>query len=234
MAWSGSFPFSQFGKEAGKMIALKILLGILIFVLFLLCLKLTIRIGYSDKVTVSAGILGIMLQVLPKKKKAIKLKQYSYKNYQKLLDEDQKQKVKEAQNKLKKEDKKKKNAESKKQDKQKKLPPEEATDAPSSIRVIIRIAGKILERFFGILYVKIVRMHITVGGKDAASAALTYAAISQSVSYLMELISCKTRFKRIGKTEITVYPDFLLETVKADICIIFQIRNFYVIKFILN
>ena len=207
------------------MIALKILLGFLLFIFLLLSLKLTIRIGYNGEVTVSAGTLGILIPILPKKMKAPKLKNYSYKRHQKRIEKERRESERKAQSDLKKLNRKKKNKEAKELEKQKKLPPEEMKDAPSAIRVLIRISGEIIERFFGILHVKIVRMHLVVGGPDAAATALTYAAVSQGVAYLLELLSCKTRFRRIGKTIITVEPDFLLNTVRADVCIILQIRT---------
>ena len=65
------------------MIALWIVLGILLFLCALILIPVSIKIGYKGEVTLSVGVPGIYLPILPKKEK--KAKPLSKKKYEKLL-----------------------------------------------------------------------------------------------------------------------------------------------------
>ena len=120
--------------------------------------------------------------------------------------------------------KKKESNKAKQAEKEKKAAGEGVTDEPSAISLVLRIVGDILDTFFGKLRVKIARVHIVVGGPDAAKTALTYGVIAQSVAYLMELLSNKTKMSRKDDTSVSVVPDFLATKTTADLLIIFRLR----------
>lgn len=204
------------------MIFLWILLGILLFICALILIPVSIKIGYADDVTLSVGALGLYFPILPKKKK--KAKPLSRKKYEKLLSKDQALSEKKRLASEKKAKKKQSAAKAKKSDGEKKLPSTEMKDEPSVIRILLRIVGGVLDKFFGKLRVKIARVRITVGGPDAAKTALTYGIVSQGVAYLMELISLKTKMTREKNTDVSVVPDFLSGKTTADLLIIFQMR----------
>jgi len=201
-----------------------ILFGITVFFLLLFFLPISIKIGYKDDVSLSAGIPGIYFPILPAKKKKINLKKFSYKKHRKRLLKEKEAKEQKKLNDLKKAQKKKDAAKAKKIEKGKKLPPPEPSDEPPIVRVILPLVRGILDHFFGRIQFKILRMNITVGGSDAAQTALLYGAISQGAAYLLELISQKTKFRRARNTYVQIVPDFLLDKIKADVLIIFRLR----------
>lgn len=201
-----------------------ILLGILLFLLLLLCLPVSIRIGFRDSVTLAVGALGLYFPILPKRKRKINLRRFSVRNYRKLRQKERRRAEKKLLAARENAEKKKKNAETAKKNKEKRLPPEEVSDEPSMLRILLRIVGGILEKFFGKLRVKVLRLHITVGGTDAARIAMTCGIVSQSVAYLLELIRKKTKASPIPSGSVSVVPDFLAAKTTADIEIRFQIR----------
>ena len=201
-----------------------ILLGFLALIALLLLLPLSARIGYDGDVTLSAGALGIYLRILPKKRKTVRLGRFSPKNYQKLLDAERRKEEKKLLAASKKAEKKRSADEAAKRDRDKRLPPAEVSDEPSMIRVLIGIAGEVLGRFFGRLRVKVLRLHITVGGSDASKTALTYGFVSQGVAYLLELIRQKTKASPVRAASVSVTPDFLAAKTTADVEIRFSLR----------
>ena len=204
------------------MIFLWILLGILLFLCALILLPVSIKIGYAEEVTLSVGTLGLYFPILPKKPK--KAKPMSRREYKKRLDKDLRLAEKKRLAAEKKAQKKQSAKLAKQSEADKKLPASEMKDEPSAIRIVLRIVSGVLDTFFGKLRVKIARVHIVVGGPDAAKTAITYGIVSQGVAYLMELISYKTKMTRARNTYVSVVPDFLAKTTTADLLIIFRLR----------
>ena len=204
------------------MIALWIVLGILLFLCALILIPVSIKIGYKENVTLSVGVPGIYFPILPKKEK--KAKPLSKKKYEKLLLKDAEQAEKKRLANQKKAQKKKDAAKAKQAEKKQKAKDAEMADEPSTMSLILRIVGGVLDTFFGKLRVKIARVNIVVGGPDAAKTALTYGIVSQGVAYLMELIATKTKMTRARNTYVSVVPDFLASKTTADLLIIFRLR----------
>ena len=203
-------------------IVLWIILGILLFLLALILIPVSIKIGYTDKVTLAVGVPGIYYSVLPRKEK--KAKPLSKKKYEKLLLKDAERAEKKRLSEEEKVRKKKNSAQAKQAEKEKQQSDSGATDESSAISLVLRIVGDILDTFFGKLRVKIARVHIVVGGPDAAKTALTYGIVSQGVAYLLELLSNKTKMSRKDNTSVSVVPDFLATKTTADLLIIFRLR----------
>ena len=193
-----------------------LLIGLIALIVILLFLPVSIRIGYTNEVTLEVGVLGLYFPILPKRKKRVSLRHFSRSGYRKLLSKDS-LKAK----------KKKEKAESKKRaallKKEKKLPRVEMKDETSNVRIILRILGDILNTFCGKIRVKILHFCIFVGGPDASQTALTYAVVSQTTAYIMELLAQKTRFKRIRNEYVSVVPNFLSQKSEAEILIVLQL-----------
>ena len=203
-------------------VVLWIILGIFLFLCALVLIPVSIKIGYKEDVTLSVGVPGIYFPILPKKEK--KAKPLSKKKYEKLLSKDADRAEKKRLSDEKKAKKKKEAAKAKQAEKEKQSPDTEMADEPSAMSLILRIVGGVLDTFFGKLRVKIARVHIVVGGPDAAKTALTYGIVSQGVAYLMELIAAKTKMTRAKNTYVSVIPDFLAQKTTADLLIIFRLR----------
>lgn len=204
------------------MIALWIVLGILLFLCALILIPVSIKIGYKEDVTLSVGVPGIYFPILPKKEK--KAKPLSKKKYEKLLLKDAERAEKKRLADQKKAQKKKDAAKAKQAEKEQKAKDAEMADEPSTMSLILRIVGGVLDTFFGKLRVKIARVNIVVGGPDAAKTALTYGIVSQGVAYLKELIATKTKMTRARNTYVSVVPDFLASKTTADLLITFRLR----------
>lgn len=204
------------------MIALWIVLGILLFLCALILIPVSIKIGYKEEVTLSVGVPGIYFPILPKKEK--KAKPLSKKKYEKLLLKDAERAEKKRLADQKKAQKKKDTDKAKQAEKEQKANDAEMADEPSTMSLILRVVGGVLDTFFGKLRVKIARVNIVVGGPDAAKTALTYGIVSQGVAYLMELIATKTKMTRAKNTYVSVVPDFLAQKTTADLLIIFRLR----------
>ena len=204
------------------MIALWIVLGILLFLCALILIPVSIKIGYKEEVTLSVGVPGIYFPILPKKEK--KAKPLSKKKYEKLLLKDAERAEKKRLADQKKAQKKKDTDKAKQAEKEQKAKDAEMADEPSTISLVLRIVGDVLDTFFGKLRVKIARVNIVVGGPDAAKTALTYGIVSQGVAYLMELIATKTKMTRAKNTYVSVVPDFLAQKTTVDLLIIFRLR----------
>ena len=203
-------------------VVLWIILGILLFLCALTLIPASIKIGYTDRVTLSVGVPGIYYPILPKKDK--KAKPLSKKKYEKLLLKDAEREEKKRLSDEKKAQKKKDSAKAKQAAKDQTPDDQSTTDEPSAISLVLRIVGDVLDTFFGKLRVKIARVHIVVGAADASKTALTYGVVSQGVAYLMELLATKTKMSLQDNTSVSVVPDFLAQKTTADLLIVFRLR----------
>ena len=128
-------------------VVLWILLGILLFLLALILIPVSIKIGYTDKVTLAVGVPEIYYPILPKKEK--KTKPLSKKKYEKLLLKDAERAEKKRLSEEEKVRKKKNSAQAKQAEKEKQQSDSGATDETSAISLVLRIVGDILDTFFG-------------------------------------------------------------------------------------
>jgi len=67
------------------------------------------------------------------------------------------------------------------------------------------------------------RLHVRVATGDAATTAIAFGAVSQSVSYLLAALDQVTDLKA-PPTHISVEPDFLAERSSLDVKLILQAR----------
>ena len=98
-------------------------------------------------------------------------------------------------------------------------------DVMELISAVRQIADKILIYFSKYLRADIKALRIKAAADDAASAAVLYGLVSQSVAYLLEIIEeniKKIKYKR--KDSVLVITDFVSEKFEAQINIIFKIR----------
>ncbi len=200
-----------------------IIAAVLGFFALLFLLPISLRIGFNGEVTLDAGLPGIYFPILPKKPRKYNPKDYSLRKYRKLLEKDRQTEARKKQKALEKAQKKKDSAQSKQLQQGKKLPPEQPSDEPSVVRLILPLVGGILDTFAGKIRVKLLHLDIRVGGSDATQIALTYGAISQGVAFLLTLIAQKTRYVQPRRTQVSVTPDFLLAKTQADVRIIFRL-----------
>ena len=190
------------------MLALKIILGILLFLVLLLFLRVKISVisdGGDTKLLLR--ILGIPIKLYPSKpkKKKVRLSDYTPRGLRRA----QKKKDKQA---LKEEKKKKP------QQEEKEKPP--LSDTVSAITALVK---KIVSKFFRHLRIDVAKIHISVGTPDAAKTAVLYGVVCQGVAYLCEILERITNVKKTKQTDISVVSDFVSGKTKADIDISFSL-----------
>lgn len=189
------------------MTALIIILSILAVITLLLLLSPKVRVTFKDGLVLKAGVGPVMIKIISpdKKKKKIKLRDFSQKKYLKKIAGLKKQKSAPK--------KKKKAAHVEK-------PKGSVTDM---VELVLEIVSR-LEKYFGRIGTRVSRLRITVGGNDTADAAIKYGAACQAVAYLTEILKTKTRL-RVGRgDEISVTCDYFSSDIKIDADIEIRIR----------
>ena len=197
--------------------ALIIILSIIALLALLLSLKITLRITYKDAFKISLKVLFFKKRLYPSKKKE--------KKYPHSMSKRKAQKIKESLQ------KKKKPKKEKKKKKEKEL---EKPDLVSMVSIITSFIKHFIKLFTGSVRIKLSRMHLTVASEDAATTAVTYGAVSQSVNILFPLINSIKNVKKLpsGKN-LSVRADFLSDTPSADVDIILYVRVGGAIKAVL-
>ncbi|MCH5182622.1 MAG: DUF2953 domain-containing protein [Oscillospiraceae bacterium] len=193
------------------MIALYILLGILGFLLFILCLagtlKLSVRAAYCDSPLLIIGIGPIKLKLLggPKKEKP---------KEEKPATEGKKKKPKK---------KKKKEKKPKKPGKVKEQPPLTAVIASFRDLLLGLVRG-----FKRHLKIEELRLRVLVASGDAATTAMEYGAVCTLVEPLYSLATQAHRVRK-DRVNVGVECDFLAEKpeVDAEFCISIRIWRIY-------
>ncbi len=210
------------------MIGLYIFLGIIAFFAFLLSLKANVRLEFKDEMILWISVLGIKIKILPgKEPNPIDHKEYTYKKHQKRLEQkrlaeqkkSEKKKSKAAAKKKKKEERK---AETKEQKKARKNHPKRSIS--DWINIGVGVLAVFFEKFTGHFHIKVARLKVNVATGDAASTAIMYGVVVQSVAYVIELLQRITNVDGLEKADISVNADYLSEKTSLDLCFVFSLR----------
>ena len=197
-----------------------IVLGcILLFFVFLLSLKATITIRYSDEITLFVRVLFFKIKILPKKEKKKGPRSMSpakaKKIRQKLLKKEQAKREKKAQKAIQ-----KKQAPPK--------PKKSVAEILDLIALVRKLVAAVVKRFFKRLRIDVARLKIKIATGDAASTAIAYGAVTQSINVLLPLLEPIKNFGLPKTTEIDIQPDFLSEDSEIDIRLSFSLRVWHV------
>ncbi len=169
--------------------------------------------GDDEKLTLTVGYGLFRLRLIPKKKRRVKLRDFSYKKTHK--EKAEKKKPKKA----------KKQAPKKKK---KQTEPAVAEEAPKGSAAMMlwemrEIILDLLKRAPGKLRLNINTLALSVGGEDAASTAITYGAITQAVGSALTLAKCRADV-RIKRDAVLIEPDFLSGRLRADVDVCLSVR----------
>lgn len=187
--------------------ALIIIFSIIVLLALLLSLKITLRITYEDSLRVYLKVFFVKTRLYPSKKKE--------KKYPHSMSKRKARKIKDSLQKKSKPKKKKKKEE-------KHI---EKNDLISIVSITTNFVKNFISTFTRAVRVKFSRMHITVASEDAATTAILYGAITQSVNVLFPLIDNIKNVKKLpsGK-ELSVRADFLTDKPTVDIDINLYVR----------
>ena len=204
------------------MTALTIILAILLFIVFLLSIRIKIVIEYNDALCVRVRLLYfIRITLTPAKEKKLKLSAYSKKAIAKREKAALEKAIRKEQ---KKQEKKKQKAAKKKRLKEHPEEAQQERTLSENISLIIDVVKVLLSRFFKHLRIDLSRIHISIVGADAAQTAILYGVVCQAIAYLLELLG---HFKTVSTpdlSDVSVTPDWVGEKTAIDIKLAFSLR----------
>lgn len=202
----------------------------LLVLLVLLC-PIEVHVRYDGKFTLRAGAAGIRFRILPswetllndptlslEKKRRIRKKilkkeaRAERKAAKKALAEAKKTKGR------KESDRKKKPKE-----KDEKKAPKRKKSLFRDIRFLARAVKILLAKFGRRLKVRLRTLSLTAASGDAAKTALLYGGMAQAAAYLLAALDSFSRLT-CRRGAVSVSADFLSETPKAEIDVLFSIR----------
>lgn len=169
---------------------------ILLLVALLLLLRLRFDICCAEEVTLRLRVLGIPIPLYPPREKKVRVSRFK-RGYP-----------------TEKERKKEKPAE---KQAEKAAKPAEKIPLGEKIDIILSLVKKLCQKFFRHLRLDVSQIVITVGADDAASAAITYGIVSQSVAYLLAFLDAHLNIRKKRRGEIAVRCDFTAERTVCDI-----------------
>ena len=181
-----------------------------------------ITVEMAEDVALTVRFLGIPIRILPKKSKTYKIKQYTLKKIRKREAKAAKKAAKAAEK-----QKQKQAAKNEKKAAVAKLTKEELRERKAQkkasrpaltdlIPLVCRTLGLFVSRFFGKIHIKVVRLHVRVGGSDAMQTAVVYGGVNQAVQYLVEFLRRTCRMDSLKNADILVEPDFLSGKVEYE------------------
>ena len=202
--------------------------AVVALVLFILLTPLKVRLIYKDgEVSVRTGALFVMTRIFPKKKKRVKIKDYSARAIEKLEQKRMRAKAKaEAKAKSKDKDKKKKTELGEKKGGEK--------SPLDALKFYANMVKRIAKKFARHAEAYIREFNITVGTENAATTALVYGAVSQSAAYVMALLeeNFSVKYRRDGVFGIEA--DFISKKTDAEIDITIKCRVIHIIGMVLE
>lgn len=198
------------------MIALYILAALILLIGALLAIPASVSVEYRDEVRVALSLLGLRLWQHPKKKKPVRLSDYSPRTIERRRRRDAR---------------KKQWALLKKQKKERAKPTAKKETAPKkkrglleSVSLIRKIASVILARTAKHTRIELRRLDITVATDDAAKTALLFGAVNQAAIGLTELLEQSGNLHVPHNARVSVRSDFSAQKSTADVCVIFTLR----------
>ena len=206
------------------MVFLYVLAAIAVVIALICSLPLWIRVRYSDELTLDAGLGPVRYRITPRPKKKIKLSDYSENALRKKREAAKKKAAK----------KKKGKAESTAKTPEKVKKKRTVSDIMALVRFVLRVSGILIKKFGSYLRIKINKLVLNVATGDAASTAVAYGAVSQSMSYLFCLLENTLKIKYAKNSETYVGCDFLSERWSAEVDITFSIRIWQIISLALK
>ena len=207
--------------------ALIIILSLLAFIWLILMIPASLIIKYDTDFSLKIKVLFITKYLIPKKRKLPGKNGYSARKYRKKLKALEKKRQKAASGSGK---KKKKN---KKTEGEKPESEKPKRDLRQTVELVTDLIRAMIVSFGKHLRIKAERLHIVVASPDAATTAVMYGAVSQSLSYLMELLNRVTNF-RYRKEEFSLDVDFLSDKPTADVYFEFRLRGWHVLVMLFN
>ena len=189
---------------------------LLLFVLPLF-LKATLSIEYNGEVVLLLRVLFFKIKLFPRKEKR-RPRSMSARKAKRIKD---KLAAKKAEERSKKSEKRKKKKDSESESSTKKTPAE----ILDIITLVIRLLKTVTAKFLKYMHLKLTRIKIKLGTGDAATTAIAYGAVTQSINLLLPILEDIKQLSLPKKSdEIDVIADFTAEESEIDLKISFSLR----------
>ena len=204
---------------------LYVLLGITLFFAFILSIRgrVVIELDEDGEFYLAVKVLFLTIPIIPAKEpKPIRIKDYTPEKHKKRLRKNYQEYLKKQEKKQQKQVEKEKKKEQKKAESSKEKPPKRSIS--DWLDVATAVLKVLFERFFKHLRIKVARMRINVATGDAASTAILYGVVIQSVAYIVEILDSVTNLDGMKKADIAVNADYLSESTTFDLKFVFSIR----------
>lgn len=193
-------------------------------ILAILFLRPVVDLRLEEEMRVTLKILFLRIPLTPKKEAPVRLSDFRIARFRKKRRKEQRKYL---YNKLKKE------ALAKKKEAEKKAAPKEEApkrslreNAAFVLDLLKLVILRALRKFGRYLRIDLYYLHVFVGGDEPDKTAQTYGAVTQSVSYLTELLDRHTNVHYPGKIEPRIYvgADFLAPKTIVKAHFAFRIR----------
>ncbi|MBR5633372.1 MAG: hypothetical protein IKW68_05260 [Clostridia bacterium] len=190
------------------MVALYIVSILIIVIALLLMTKVKLRLLSDGDLRLKVGVGPFMVTLLPSKQKKIKLRDFTHKKYLKKLQ-------------LLRQEKERLAAEAEAKKLKKQAEKESGENKLSGLTDFIMTLLSKYEKYTGRLNTEVKRLDVSVGGKDASAAAISYAVYSQAVAYILEILESKTKMKPLKEGRVNVVCDWFSDKtdVSADVVV---------------
>lgn len=207
----------------GWLIALSVLGGILLFLILLICFgAVGARVTYEGELTVRLSILGFSKTIYPRKNAEVRLRDVANSNPEKLLKAEKKRRKR-----AEKEAERKRKQQAKKEQAQaKKTNAEPKPNLKENLDMIFAILRRAYALTKGKVRVEFRKMHLRVATGDAASTAVLYGTILQTVAYLLQWTQDHFNEIRRREGDMTVEPDYLSERPSFELDLRLRVAGF--------
>lgn len=203
------------------MTAICIVLSVLLLLFLIALLPVSLTLKYRDEVALTASVWAIRFQLYPKKKKKVKISDYTLKK--------EKKRKKKALKKRLKAEKKLQNAK-KRTAKKTTIKPKEKKSLLESLELIYELLTAFIGGIIKHVKIKTSKIRLTVASDDAAKTAMLYAAANNAVLLIVTFLDSCKKVKKLHSSDISVNAGFLEEKCSADIEISFSLRVWHLVK----
>lgn len=195
-------------------------------------MHLKVFIELEDKLKLRVGYGPVIITLSPKKKKKVKLSDFTYKKHQKRLKKERTKALKKSAKQAEKAEKKRKAKLLKEEAEAAANATEEAAEGNKlgSILELIKFVLAELPVFASYIKTDIRKLHITVGGKDADKIARSYGTVSALTANLVELLKNKTAMRKIKPGAVNAVADFVSTKTTYKLKLSFRLRLFSIVR----
>ena len=195
-------------------------------------MHLKVFIELEDKLKLRVGYGPVIITLSPKKKKKVKLSDFTYKKHQKRLEKERTKALKKSAKQAEKAEKKRKAKLLKEEAEAAANATEEAAEGNKlgSILELIKFVLAELPVFASYIKTDIRKLHITVGGKDADKIARSYGTVSALTANLVELLKNKTAMRKIKPGAVNAVADFVSTKTTYKLKLSFRLRLFSIVR----